>query len=67
MNTHEFDTTEAVDSSLNTTSDCHIEAVLLANKHSYKNFEDAVKAHKAAEQEYYGEYLKEDISNANTQ
>ncbi|MBR6577945.1 MAG: hypothetical protein IKK74_03280 [Clostridia bacterium] len=34
MNTHEFDTTEAVDSSLNTTSDCHIEAVLLANKHS---------------------------------
>ncbi|MBQ3228892.1 MAG: hypothetical protein IJB43_09935 [Clostridia bacterium] len=34
MSTHEFDTTEAVDSSLNTTSDCHIEAVLLANKHS---------------------------------
>ena len=34
MNTHEFDTTEAVDSSINTTSDCHIEAVLLANKYS---------------------------------
>lgn len=34
MNTYEFDTTEAVDSSINTTSDCHIEAVLLANKHS---------------------------------
>lgn len=34
MNTYEFDTTETVDSSINTTSDCHIEAVLLANKHS---------------------------------
>ena len=30
------------------------------NSGSYKNFEDAVKAHKAAEQEYYGEYLNED-------
>ena len=39
----------------------------LMNFGSYKNFEDAVKARKSAEQEYYGEYLKEDISNANTQ
>ena len=30
------------------------------NSGSYKNFEDAVKARKAAEQEYYGEYLNED-------
>ena len=34
---------------------------------SYKNFEDAVKARKAAEQEYFGKYLNDDISNANTQ
>ena len=29
----------------------------LMNFGSYKNFDDAVKARKAAEQEYYGEYL----------
>lgn len=34
---------------------------------SYANFDDAVKARKAAEQEYFGEYLNDDISNANTQ
>ena len=31
----------------------------LMNFGSYKNFDDAVKARKAAEQEYYGEYLTE--------
>ena len=39
----------------------------LMNFGSYKNFEDAVKARKAAEQEYFGKYLNDDISNANTQ
>ena len=34
---------------------------------SYTNFDDAVKARKAAEQEYFGKYLNDDISNANTQ
>ena len=33
----------------------------LMNFGSYKNFEDAVKARKAAEQEYFGEYLDMDI------
>lgn len=34
MNTQDHEVHEAVDNELNTGSDCHIEAVLLANKHS---------------------------------